>query len=375
MQGDAAYLGDAVAATQQGDLAEPGRMAGGGRPPSDVCQDVARRLLAFTKRDHDHGAKRLAATRVRDGGVITDGVHAGPRRHPAERVAWNPAALQFNRQRPHQRIRADAHGGDDASGFDPGAVRKEDCGGRGFLDADSESQFDPAMAHPLDDPISQPIAEGRQNPREDVDGDHAQFARRNHRIGAERGPQKFVGFGGDLHTRVAGTGNDERQATAPLGGIRRHAGGLQHLDQVVAQVNEVANRLGLQRVLGQARKTRKVGDRAERDHQVIRLQRDLIPFAAQAEDRPPVDRIERLDFAGIDRHPRQDLPQWDQGVLRLQHAGDDLRHQAVPDLDVFAADQRDVERVCRPALLEEHASRSDAGMAAAQDEHPPRLRH
>ena len=231
------------------------------------------------------------------------------------------------------------------------------------------------MAHPLDDPISQPIAEGRQNPREDVDGDHAQFARRNHRIGAERGPQKFVGFGGDLHPRVAGTGNDERQATPPLGGIRRHAGGLQHLDQVVAQVDEVANRLGLQRVLGQARKTGKVGDRAERDHQVIRLQRHLIPFAAQAEDRPPVDRIERLDFAGIDRHPRQDLSQRDQHMLCLEHAGDDLRHQAVPDLDVFPADQRDVELIRRPPLLEQHAGRPHAGMAAAQDQDAPPLRH
>ena len=353
MQGDAPNLGDAVATAEQRDLAEPRRMARLGRLSSDVGEDVAPGLLAFAERHHDHGAKRLAAARVGDGGVVANGVDARPGGHPAEGIAGNPSPLQLDRQGPHQRVRPDADGGHDAAGLDPGAIGEDDRAGRGFLDADPEPQLDPAMAHPLDDPSGQPLAEGGQHPRQDVDRNQSQLARRNHRIGAERGAQELVRFGGDLHARIAGAGDDKRQATLPLRGIRRHAGGLQHLDHVVAQVNEVTNGLGLQRMLGQAGKTREVGDGAERDHQVIRLQGHLVAFAAQAEDRATVDGIDRLDFAGVDRHPRQDLPQRDQHMLRLQHPGNDLRHQAMPDLDVFAADQCDVELVCRPAVLDE----------------------
>ena len=72
-------------------------------------------------------------------------------------------------------------------------------------------------------------------------------------------------------------------------------------------MDEVADRLGLQRVLGEAGKTREVGDGAECDHHVIGLERHLVTLAAQAEHDLALDRVDRLDLARVDGDAREDL--------------------------------------------------------------------
>ncbi len=110
-------------------------------------------------------------------------------------------------------------------------------------------------------------------------------------------------------------------------------------------MDEVADGLGLQGVLGQTGEAGEVGDGAERDHQVVGLERDLVALTAEAEHCPARDRIDRLDLPRVNRDARQDLSQRDQHVLGLQDARDDLRHQPMPDLDVLPADDRDIDLV------------------------------
>jgi hypothetical protein len=137
---------------------------------------------------------------------------------------------------------------------------------------------------------------------------------------------------------------------------------------VVAQVDKVADRLRLQCVFGQTGESRKVRDRAERDDEIVRLQHHLVALAVQAQRHPPVYRVDRLDLARVDRDPRKDLAERDQHMLRLQHAGDDLRHQPVPDFDVLAADNRDVDLVAPPTMFDELAGAADASVPAAEDQ-------
>jgi len=58
-------------------------------------------------------------------------------------------------------------------------------------------------------------------------------------------------------------------------------------------------------------------------------------------------------------------------MLRLQHAGDDLRHQPMPHLDVLPADERDVKLVRTSPSANQLARAADARMPASEDEHAP----
>ena len=58
-------------------------------------------------------------------------------------------------------------------------------------------------------------------------------------------------------------------------------------------------------------------------------------------------------------------------MLRLQHAGQDLRHQAVPDLRILATDERDIEVVGRPASPKEFLGAAHACMTAPEDDNSP----
>src|SRR5438270_9689705 len=58
-------------------------------------------------------------------------------------------------------------------------------------------------------------------------------------------------------------------------------------------------------------------------------------------------------------------------MLGLQHAGQDLRHQAMPDLAILATDERDVEVVSRPAAPNELLGTTHACMTAPEDDNSP----
>jgi hypothetical protein len=62
-------------------------------------------------------------------------------------------------------------------------------------------------------------------------------------------------------------------------------------------------------------------------------------------------------------------------MLRLQHAGKDLRHQAVPDFDVLPVHQHDLEVVGWTAPAGQLLGAADAGMAAAEDDDLARTTH
>ena len=368
MQCDAADLGDTVAPTEQGHLPKARWMAGRRRLATDFGKDVVCRLTAFAKRHHHHRPEGLATRGVGNGGVVPDRVDTRPCRDAAEGITGNPSALQLDRHPADQGIGPDADRRDDAARLDPRAIGEHDRAGRRLLDANAEPELDAAVAHAVDHSLREVVVEGGQHPVKNVDRDHAQFAGRDHRVGAERGPQELVRLRGDLDSSVSSACHDEGQTPLPFGGVGRHAGRLQHLDQVVAQMDEVADGLGLQGVLGEAGEARQVGDRAERDHHVIGLERHLVTLAAQAEHDLALDRVDRLNLARVDGDARQDFAQRDQHMLGLQNAGDDLWHQPMPDFDVLAADDRDVDLVTGPPVCDQLAGASDTGVAATEDE-------
>ena len=276
--------------------------------------------------------------------------------------------MQLERQSPHKGVGPDSDRGNDAPGLDPRTVGQHDRARGGLLDADSQAKLDAAVPHPIEDTLGKLVIEGGKHAGEDVDRDHFQFRGRDHRIGAKGGAEELVGLGRDLHPRVTGAGDHEGQAPLSFCGVGRHAGCLEHVDQVITQVDEVADRLGLQRVFGQARESGEVGDRTQCNHQVVGLQCHFVALAVEAQRDPPVHRVDRLDLARVDRDTGKDLAQGDEHVLCLQDAGDDLRHQSVPDFDVLPADHRDVDLVARPLLLDQLAGAADAGVTATEDQ-------
>src|ERR1700682_4102178 len=134
-------------------------------------------------------------------------------------------------------------------------------------------------------------------------------------------------------------------------------------------MDEVADGRGQQRVLGQAGEARKVGDGAERDHEIVSLERHLVALAAETEHRSTRERVDRLDLSRVDRDAGQDLPQWDQHVLGLQDAGDDLRHQPMPDFDVLPTDDGDIDLVAYAPVLDQLAGATDPGVPAGEDQY------
>src|ERR1700694_4015050 len=119
MQGHTANLGDAVAAPEQRPLAEARRMTRRRRLAADVGEDVARRLPAFAKRNHYHRTEGLPACRIGNRGVIPRGISPGPTGDASNLIAWDPTALQLDRQSMHQGIGSDTDGCDYAAGLDP----------------------------------------------------------------------------------------------------------------------------------------------------------------------------------------------------------------------------------------------------------------
>src|SRR5947209_3797710 len=58
-------------------------------------------------------------------------------------------------------------------------------------------------------------------------------------------------------------------------------------------------------------------------------------------------------------------------MLGLQHAGQDLAQQGMPDLAILATDERDVEVVSRPAAPNELLGTTHACMTAPEDDNSP----
>ena len=57
-------------------------------------------------------------------------------------------------------------------------------------------------------------------------------------------------------------------------------------------------------------------------------------------------------------------------MLGLQNAGDDLWHQPMPDFDVLAADDGDIDLVAGPPVRDQLAGATDAGVAATENQDP-----
>ena len=55
---------------------------------------------------------------------------------------------------------------------------------------------------------------------------------------------------------------------------------------------------------------------------------------------------------------------------RLQNAGHDLWHQPMPDFDVLAADDRDIDFIAGPPVRDQLAGATDAGVAAPENQDP-----
>ena len=73
----------------------------------------------------------------------------------------------------------------------------------------------------------------------------------------------------ELHADGSGAHDDEGELLAPARDVCLGGGGLEHIEHVPLECFRVGEPLHRHRVLADARNTEVVGDRAERDHEVV----------------------------------------------------------------------------------------------------------
>jgi len=159
-----------------------------------------------------------------------------------------------------------------------------------------------------------------------------------------------------LDSRVAGAYEDERQAPRPLLLVERSVGQLELLEDVVAQMDRVRERLEREPVRGQARHRKRPRHGAECDNKIAPAQRPAF------DDGGAGFEIEALGPPEQELGVRAHHAQRHDGVPRLQRARRRLRQQRGVEHEVLGADDRRL-----PAVQE--ASHVRAGEASADDEH------
>ena len=202
---------------------------------------------------------------------------------------------------------------------------------------------------------------------------HADAFGREPRIERERLADEVVEAGDRLDAGEATAGDDEGEQAVASGGAFGVAF-LERRDDAIAQVNCVAQRLHRQRALLEAWQAVEVGDRAERDHQLVVRQAVVVALEAVRHGDAAAIEINPVDVADEDLGPLQQRPQRADDVRDVEVAGGDLVQHRREQEEVVARDERDFDaRVAGEHLFE--VARSVHAAESTAEHHDPLRRH
>ena len=352
VEAQAEHLGDPLVPAERRDLAEhlvAVRLWRAGQ--------VLRQAPGLAERVLARGRVGPVALRVGDERAVAERPDMLVPAH-AKHLVDLDAALLVERQRPlaQEGVRRDPGRPDERARRDPRSVAEDGVVGGDRLERRLDVDLHPALAELGRGVVAERRRDLGQDPRRRVDEHPAARRRAQARVVAERVLGEVGQLRERLDTRVAGADEDEGQPPRPLLVVERSVGQLELLEDVVAQIDRIGQRLEREPVLGQARDGKRPRHGAECDDEIAPAHR------AAVDQRGASLEIEAL------RPPEQELgvgahhAQRDDGVPRLERARGGLGQQRRVEHEVLRADDR------RPAAAQE-ARDVRAREAAAEDEH------
>ncbi len=206
--------------------------------------------------------------------------------------------------------------------------------------------------------------------------DDADLARVEARVAARDLAHEVVELGHDLDAREPAPGHHEGEELLAQGLVvaldRRLVEGA---NDVVAQVEGVAEVLERERVLGQAAQAAEVGDAAEGQHQVVEGNDVGMRPEAGAGDDDLLLEVDLLHVADVEVGARQEAPDGTDHVEDPDRPGDHLRQHGLEDEVVLLVDEDDLDVLALAHRLLQLHRGVDAGEAAAQDHDTRTLLH
>ena len=187
------------------------------------------------------------------------------------------------------------------------------------------------------------VTEFGQNPVSGVKQDDTDVCRIQAPIMPRREPNKIVELGRCFDAGKSTAGHNERELRPPQFLIVFDVGFFENANDVVSQVERVADILELKRVLFQAGHARKVHHGAESHDEIVVF--DVLKRRAKsgARDDHFAIEIDRLDFAHVQvRVPAKPSNRIDD-VLNFDAAGNHFRQHGLKDEIVLTVDQRGLD--------------------------------
>ena len=169
----------------------------------------------------------------------------------------------------------------------------------------------------------------------------------------------------DLCPRIAAACDDEGEQPAALGRVALDVRELEHLEHVVLQLQALAERLQLERVLGEARVGAEALAAAEAEHEVVVVELEARAVEVPAGDDLARIEVDRLDLGDVHLRGREDPSHRAEHAARPDPTRDHLPDEAMEGVEVVTTDNSDVDLAAldRPPEL---AGQRDRDVAAAE---------
>ena len=257
-----------------------------------------------------------------------------------------------DRQSRDERIRTRRHCADERASQNPlaGVENRRGAGRRGK--AALQPDLDAAPAEYLLGEEAEALVQFRKDALTRVQQHDPRVVRVDALVVLDHLADEVVELGGDLDAgEPAARHHEGHQATArvPIG---LHGRFFEQVQDVVAEVQRVADRLERHSVLRPPGHPAEGGDVAEREHEMVERQDDGAQTRAGRQGhRPPVE-VDARDLARVQRRSRAQPAQWRDRIDDADARRHNLGDERLKDEVVLAAGQRhlDVRPPAQPAL-------------------------
>ena len=350
------------AAAEAGELAERLEREASLRRATELGDDVARESCSLADRVLGRRRARLARRDVGHQRTVTQRPHAGIIGHFEAIVHHDPATLDLQGQRGEDRVRRRGNGADERLGGNAVATAEQRSFRRRARQARVEAELDTALLQKLLRERREALRQLGQDEVTRVQQDDLDLVAVDVPEAARALADEVVHLGDGLDAGESTARHHEREERAPDLEIALDVRLFQHVDDVVAQHQRVAEVLEGQRVLGEAGLAREARHVAERDDEVVVLERQRPRPEAGAHGDDLVLEVDRLHRACVEVRARAEPADRRNDVEDPDAPGDDLGEHGLEHEVVVLVDERDLDvRVVLQELLE-----GDGGVDAAE---------
>ncbi len=223
--------------------------------------------------------------------------------------------------------------------------------GGDLLQRRAEADVDAAAAQLAQRVVGEPCVDLRQDPIGRLDQNPAHPVQAGARVALDRVGGEVLQLGERLQAGVAAPDEDVGEQLVAARRVLGRVGRLQRLDHVVAQPDRVGEGFEADRVLVEAGNRQHPGDRAERQQQLVVVERLGVSVAVAQLDRAG-GGIVCVDLAQPQIGPPEDLAQRRDHVPRLERPGRRLRQERRVEHEVDVVDEDEPGRLPRHDPLE-----------------------